>query len=97
MAEGRYVITPEQVLDNIDEDTIGVVGILGTTFTGELEPIAEICAAFGQAGRQRGMRHPRARRRCQRRLRRALLHPDLEWDFRLPRVVSITSAGTSTA
>ena len=44
MAKGRYVITPEQVLDNVDEDTIGVVAILGTTFTGELEPIGEICA-----------------------------------------------------
>src|SRR4029078_1099021 len=46
MAEDRYVITPDQVLDNIDEGTIGVVGILGTTFTGELEPISEICAAL---------------------------------------------------
>ena len=46
MEEGRYVITPEQVLANVDEDTIGVVGILGSTFTGELEPIAEICAAL---------------------------------------------------
>src|SRR6266567_4035280 len=46
MEKGRYVITPEQVLDNIDEDTIGVVAILGTTFTGELEPIGEICAAL---------------------------------------------------
>ena len=46
MAEGRYVITPEQVLDAVDEDTIGVVVILGTTYTGELEPIAEICAAL---------------------------------------------------
>ncbi|HTM84677.1 MAG TPA: pyridoxal-dependent decarboxylase, partial [Mycobacterium sp.] len=38
MAQGRYVITPEQVVDAVDEDTIGVVGILGTTYTGELEP-----------------------------------------------------------
>lgn len=28
MAKGRYVITPEQVLEAVDEDTIGVVGIL---------------------------------------------------------------------
>ncbi len=40
MEKDRYVITPEQVLENVDEDTIGVVAILGTTFTGELEPIA---------------------------------------------------------
>ena len=29
----------------MDENTIGVVGILGTTYTGELEPIADIAAA----------------------------------------------------
>ena len=46
MEEGRYVITPEQVVDAVDEDTIGVVAILGTTYTGELEPVAEICAAL---------------------------------------------------
>ena len=46
MAEDRYCITPEQVVDAVDVDTIGVVGILGTTYTGELEPIAEFCAAL---------------------------------------------------
>ena len=46
MEQGRYVITPEQVVEAVDEDTIGVVAILGTTYTGELEPIAEICAAL---------------------------------------------------
>ena len=34
MEHGRYVITPEQVRDAVDENTIGVVAILGTTFTG---------------------------------------------------------------
>ena len=58
MAEGRYVITPEQVLENIDEDTIGVVGILGTTFTGELEPIAEICAALDKLAAGGGLDIP---------------------------------------
>ncbi|HTJ34151.1 MAG TPA: pyridoxal-dependent decarboxylase, partial [Dactylosporangium sp.] len=46
VAKGRYVITPEQVVDAVDENTIGVVGILGTTYTGELEPIAAICDAL---------------------------------------------------
>ena len=35
MAQDRHVITPEQVVEAVDEDTIGVVGILGTTYTGE--------------------------------------------------------------
>ena len=72
MEEGRYVITPEQVLENVDEDTIGVVAILGTTFTGELEPIAEICAALDKLAAGGRTRRARARRRGQRRLRRAV-------------------------
>ena len=34
MEQGRYVITPEQVRDAVDENTIGVVAILGTTYHG---------------------------------------------------------------
>ena len=67
MEEGRYVITPEQVLDAVDEDTIGVVAILGTTYTGELEPVAEICAALDKLAAGQGARRPGARRRGQRR------------------------------
>ena len=75
MEEGRYVITPEQVVDAVDEDTIGVVAILGTTFTGELEPIAEICACAGQARRRRWTGRAGPRRRRQRRLRGAVPAP----------------------
>ncbi len=42
MERGRYVITAEEAVARIDEHTIGVVAILGTTFTGEFEPIEEI-------------------------------------------------------
>ena len=94
MEEGRYVITPEQVLDAVDEDTIGVVAILGTTFTGELEPIGRDLRGAGQAGRRRRTST------CPVHVDAAsggfvvpFLHPDLIWDFRLPRVVSINVSG----
>ena len=93
MAEDRYVITPEQVLDNVDEDTIGVVGILGTTFTGELEPIAEICAALDQLAHDKGLDIPVHVDAASGGFVVPFLHPDLEWDFRLPRVVSINVSG----
>jgi glutamate decarboxylase len=93
MAEGRYVITPEQVLDNIDEDTIGVVGILGTTFTGELEPIAEICAALDKLAAGGGLDIPVHVDAASGGFVVPFLHADLEWDFRLPRVVSINVSG----
>jgi glutamate decarboxylase len=93
MAEGRYVITPEQVLGAVDEDTIGVVGILGTTFTGELEPIAEICAALDNLAADGGVDVPVHVDAASGGFVVPFLHPDLQWDFRLPRVVSINVSG----
>lgn len=94
MAEGRYVITPQQVIDHVDEDTIGVVGILGTTFTGELEPIAEICAALDELAAQPGKPDvPVHVDAASGGFVVPFLQPDLEWDFRLPRVVSINVSG----
>ncbi|MFY9337499.1 MAG: glutamate decarboxylase [Mycobacterium sp.] len=93
MAEGRYVITPEQVLEAVDEDTIGVVGILGTTYTGELEPIAEICAALDRLEKEKGLDIPVHVDAASGGFVVPFLHPDIVWDFRLPRVVSINVSG----
>ncbi|MCV7065972.1 glutamate decarboxylase [Mycolicibacterium farcinogenes] len=93
MEEGRYVITPEQVLDAVDEDTIGVVAILGTTYTGELEPIAEICAALDQLSEEKNLDIPVHVDAASGGFVVPFLHPDLEWDFRLPCVVSINVSG----
>ncbi|BBY54919.1 glutamate decarboxylase [Mycobacterium koreense] len=93
MAEDRYVITPEQVVDAVDEDTIGVVGILGTTYTGELEPIAEICAALDKLAAEGGVDVPVHVDAASGGFVVPFLHPDLRWDFRLPRVVSINVSG----
>lgn len=93
MAEDRYVITGEQVLEAVDEDTIGVVGILGTTYTGELEPIAEICAALDALQERSGLDIPVHVDAASGGFVVPFLHPDLIWDFRLPRVVSINVSG----
>ncbi|WP_197374314.1 glutamate decarboxylase [Mycolicibacterium baixiangningiae] len=93
MEEGRYVITPEQVLDQVDEDTIGVVAILGTTYTGELEPIAEICAALDKLAADGGVDVPVHVDAASGGFVVPFIHPDLVWDFRLPRVVSINVSG----
>ncbi|OBF09948.1 glutamate decarboxylase [Mycobacterium sp. ACS4331] len=94
MAQGRYVITPEQVLDAVDENTIGVVAILGTTFTGELEPVAEICAALDSLAATEGKPDiPVHVDAASGGFVVPFLHPDLVWDFRLPRVASINVSG----
>ncbi|MDY6870354.1 MAG: glutamate decarboxylase [Actinomycetota bacterium] len=93
MEDGRYVITPEQVLDHVDEDTIAVVAILGTTYTGELEPIGEICAALDTLAADGGVDVPVHVDAASGGFVVPFLHPDLVWDFRLPRVVSINVSG----
>lgn len=93
MEVGRYVITPEQVVEAVDEDTIGVVAILGTTYTGELEPVAEICAALDALAAGGGVDVPVHVDAASGGFVVPFLHPDLVWDFRLPRVVSINASG----
>jgi glutamate decarboxylase len=93
MAQDRYVITPEQVVDAVDVDTIGVVGILGTTYTGELEPIAEICAALDKLQKDTGLDVPVHVDAASGGFVVPFLQPDLKWDFRLPRVASINVSG----
>jgi glutamate decarboxylase len=90
---GRYVITPEQVAAAVDEDTIGVVAILGTTFTGELEPVAEICAALDAVAAKGGPDVPVHVDAASGGFVVPFLDPDLAWDFRLPRVASINVSG----
>src|SRR6201997_2014383 len=93
MSEGRYIITPEQVVDAVDENTIGAVAILGSTYTGELEPISEICAALDKLASGGGADVPVHVDAASGGFVVPFLHPDLEWDFRLRRVASINVSG----
>lgn len=93
MEKGRYVITPQQVVDAVDEDTIGVVAILGTTYTGELEPVEQICAALDALAASGGVDVPVHVDAASGGFVVPFVHPDLKWDFRLPRVVSINVSG----
>jgi glutamate decarboxylase len=90
---GRYVITPDEVLARIDENTIGVVAILGTTYTGEFEPIKEIHDAVVANNESNGLQVPVHVDAASGGFVAPFLHPDLEWDFRLPNVRSINVSG----
>jgi glutamate decarboxylase len=93
MERGRYVITPEQVVNACDENTIGVVAILGTTYTGEFEPIRDIHDALVQLNADKGWDVPLHVDGASGAFVAPFLHPDLEWDFRLPLVKSINASG----
>jgi glutamate decarboxylase len=93
MEKGRYVITPEEVVNATDENTIGVVAILGTTFTGEFEPIEAIHEALVKQNAETGWEIPMHVDAASGGFVAPFLHPELKWDFRLPMVKSINVSG----
>ena len=90
---GRYVVDPDDVMARVDENTIGVIPILGTTFTGEFEPIKEIHDRVVAHNRDTGADVPIHVDAASGGFVAPFLHPDLEWDFRLPQVKSINVSG----
>jgi glutamate decarboxylase len=58
MQKDRYTLTPEEVMNMVDENTIGVVAVLGTTFTGEFDPVAEIHDALVAHNHETGLQIP---------------------------------------
>ena len=90
---GRYVITPEEVIKAVDENTIGVCAILGTTFTGEFEPIEAINDALEKLKSEKGIEVPLHVDAASGGFVAPFLYPDLKWDFRLSRVTSINVSG----
>ncbi len=89
----RFVVDPAEAVAAVDENTIGVVAILGTTFTGENEPIAELHEALAERNAKEGWQVPIHVDAASGGFVAPFLHPDLPWDFRLPGVVSINSSG----
>jgi glutamate decarboxylase len=76
-----------------DENTIGVVAILGSTFDGSYEPVLEICAALDDLQERTGLDIPVHVDGASGAMVAPFCDPDLVWDFRLPRVASINTSG----
>jgi glutamate decarboxylase len=93
MAPDRFVIRPEDVVERMDENTIGAVAILGTTYTGEFEPIEAIHDAIVAENKERGLDVPLHIDAASGGFVAPFLHPKLKWDFRLPQVKSINTSG----
>ena len=93
MAPGRYTINAEEVLKQVDENTIGVVGILGVTYTGAYEPIGEVHDALVGLKKKTGLEVPMHIDAASGGFVAPFLQPKLKWDFRLPLVKSINVSG----
>ncbi len=93
MEPGRYTLNAEEAIKLCDENTIGVVGILGSTFTGEYEPIKEINDALDKLNKKTGWEIPIHVDAASGGFIAPFLQPKLKWDFRLKWVKSINTSG----
>jgi len=93
MEGDRFHLTAPEAVARCDENTIGVVAILGSTFDGSYEPVAEICAALDELQARTGLDVPVHIDGASGAMIAPFCDPDLEWDFRLPRVASINTSG----
>ena len=89
MTEGRYTIAAEQVEPLLDERTIAVAGLLGTTFTGQMDDLASIDALLCRVESERGLRVPLHVDAASGGFIAPFARPEQEWDFRLASVRSI--------
>jgi glutamate decarboxylase len=89
----HYVIGPEDVEPHVDENTIGVAAVLGTTFTGHADDIAGINDLLVRLKDERGLDVPLHVDAASGGFVWPFLYPDTQWDFRLPQVRSINVSG----
>lgn len=93
MEGDRFNLGAAEAVALCDENTIGVVGILGSTFDGSYEPIKELSAALDQYESDTGIYVPVHVDGASGGFVAPFLQPDLEWDFRVDRVQSINASG----
>ena len=89
LEEGRYTIAAEQVEPLVDENTIAVAGLLGTTFTGQMDDLESINDLLARIESERGLRIPLHVDAASGGFIVPFSQPDLRWDFRLSQVRSI--------
>jgi glutamate decarboxylase len=89
----RFHLSAEEAVKLVDENTIGVVAVLGSTFDGSYEPIAEISKALDKLQQETDLDVPIHVDGASGGMIAPFLDPDLAWDFRIPRVASINTSG----
>jgi glutamate decarboxylase len=89
----KYTIGPEDVEPHVDENTIGVAAVLGTTFTGHADDIRGINGLLVRLRDERGLDVPLHVDGASGGFVWPFLYPDSAWDFRLEQVRSINVSG----
>lgn len=89
----RLIMTADEVLKRVDENTIGVVPTLGVTFTCQYEPVKAVSDALDNLQKETGLDIPIHVDAASGGFLAPFCAPDLEWDFRLSRIKSINTSG----
>lgn len=93
LAKDRLGMDGKVLLEYVDENTIGVIPTFGVTFTCHYEPVEEICNALDQLQKDKGLDIPVHVDAASGGFIAPFVEPDIKWDFRLPRVMSINASG----
>ncbi|KAK6276342.1 hypothetical protein POUND7_006051, partial [Theobroma cacao] len=93
LKEGYYVMDPVKAVDMVDENTICVAAILGSTLTGEFENVKLLHELLTNKNKETGWDTPIHVDAASGGFIAPFVYPDLEWDFRLPLVKSINVSG----
>eukprot|EP01025_Chloroclados_australasicus_P008035 TRINITY_DN12763_c1_g1_i1.p2 TRINITY_DN12763_c1_g1~~TRINITY_DN12763_c1_g1_i1.p2 ORF type:complete len:494 (-),score=65.96 TRINITY_DN12763_c1_g1_i1:429-1910(-) len=93
LEEDCYILTPEHAKEYVDENTIGIVGILGSTYNGQFEDIKGLNAMVNELREEKGWDIPIHVDAASGGFVAPFVQPDLEWDFQLENVKSINVSG----
>ncbi|KAM0836053.1 hypothetical protein ACQ4PT_062554 [Festuca glaucescens] len=93
LTEGYYVMDPQKAVDMVDENTICVAAILGSTLNGEFEDVKTLNDLLVKKNEETGWDTPIHVDAASGGFIAPFLYPELEWDFRLPLVKSINVSG----
>ncbi len=93
MQKDQYILSVEEVRHRIDENTICVGVVMGTTFTGQLDPVEEVNAMLEEMEKEKGWDIPIHVDGASGGFILPFLYPDFKWDFRLSHVRSINVSG----
>ncbi len=93
MAPGHYAMDADDMLALVDENTIMVVPTFGVTYTGAYEPVKELADALDRLEADTGLEIDIHVDGASGAFLAPFCAPELEWDFRVPRVKSISTSG----
>ena len=93
ISQAHKTLDGHDLASYVDENTIGVVAILGVTYTGMYEPVTKIAAALDAIQADTGLDVPIHVDAASGGFIAPFVQPEMKWDFQIERVHSISTSG----